>query len=150
MSGQFAIFKTGISLGDKFFVSTVNSTTIDLSQCGFRLLQGSYAEIIKPSATKSNLTRTFAAMKGAIYDNSSVVYKDKDVTLSLLATHSANYFVLFNILTRKTITSFLYGAKAYKIFYKSSKIDDIFLGPNNNDFWCKFNLTLCFYDGYFL
>lgn len=51
---------------------------------GVRLLKGSYDEIVKSSAVKTNLLRNIAAQAGVEYDAKQVTYKSKDVKLYCL------------------------------------------------------------------
>lgn len=51
---------------------------------GMRILKGSYDEIVKSAAVKTNLLRNIGTQAGATYDAKQVTYKSKDVKLYCL------------------------------------------------------------------
>lgn len=124
---------------------------IELSTLGIFVLNGTDDNIRKSPNVRDNLTVSAQNISGVIYDDKNVLFKAKDVTLSLLINSSdidifwRSWNALFSILMKPELRTFSFGANAkdYECYYKSnrvSKFDIIY----NGHVWCEFSVTMTF------
>ena len=124
----------------------------DLSQFGVRLLSGYKAEIEKPAPVKSNVIIESAYETGRRYPDTTVVRGAKDVTLPLLMTADmptdfwSQYLRLLSVLSDSGYHTLSMNGVSHKFYYKNQQVKE-FEKVAGNAMWCKFNLTLCFYEG---
>jgi len=120
---------------------------IDLSNYGVTLLQGSNDEILKKPAVKQNLEINSNFISGVVYDDTALIFKEKDVRLNclLLATNIVefwrNYNALLFDLSKPNYRTFEYDGEMYTCFYKSSSVKKF---SNSGRIWCEFELNLVF------
>lgn len=116
---------------------------------GVRVLQGSFAEVLKTAAVKQNMLRNIGTKAGAIYDGKKVVYKAKDVKLNCLMRADSlkelwrNWDALLCDLIQPDERT-LYVKELEQEFpfcYKSCSVSEFF--PVDR-IWLKFTLTITF------
>ena len=114
-----------------------------LSAYGVSVLSGSYTELMKNPAAKQNLLRNILSQSGAIYDNSQVRYKSRDVKLTCLMRAAGatqlwrNYDALLYDLIRPNARTL----NGHSCYYKQMAVSEFY--PDGKP-WMKFTLTLCF------
>lgn len=124
---------------------------IDISQFGSYVLDGSEDSIRKAANTKDNLKISSSTTAGVIFDDSSLRFKSKDVTLKLLidapdiSEFWERYDGLFAVILKPECRNFYYAqlGNEYECYYKSmsvSKFDILRSGK----VWCEFSVTLVF------
>lgn len=122
---------------------------IDMSQFGAYVLDGTDESIRKAANVRDNLKISTKDIAGVIYDNSTVKFKTKDVTLKCLINCNGidefwrRYDALFAVLLDADERRFYYAVlgNEYKCYYKSmsvSKFDIL----RNNHVWCEFSVVL--------
>jgi hypothetical protein len=121
----------------------------EFSDYGIAILDGSEAEILKPTAVKRNQLVSLRGQNGVTYDGQHVFFQAKDVTLKCcmitdgIEEYKKNWNALLYDLTKPNHRG-LYFWKTdttYPCYYKNSTIEELSV---NGKVWCKFNLTLCF------
>lgn len=121
-----------------------------LTDYGVRVLQGSFAEIIKTAAVKPNMLRNIKTKTGAIYDTrGEVYYKAKAVKLVCLMRAESleelwrNYDALLYALIQPEERTLHVREleKEFPFCYKSCSVSEFF--PSEK-IWLKFTLTLTF------
>lgn len=126
---------------------------IDMSQFGAYVLDGTDESIRKAANVRENLKISTKDIRGVIYDNSTVKFKSKDVTLKCLINCNGidefwkRYDALFAVLLDADERRFYYSAlgNEYQCYYKSmnvSKFDIL----RNNHVWCEFSVVLTIID----
>lgn len=126
---------------------------IDMSQFGAYVLDGTDESIRKAANVRENLKISTKDIAGVIYDNSTVKFKTKDVTLKCLINCTGidefwrRYDALFAVLLDADERRFYYSALSneYQCYYKSmsvSKFDIL----RNNRVWCEFSVVLTIID----
>lgn len=126
---------------------------IDMSQFGAYVLDGTDESIRKAASVRENLKISTKDIAGVIYDNSTVKFKTKDVTLKCLINCTGidefwrRYDALFAVLLDADERRFYYSAlgNEYQCYYKSmsvSKFDIL----RNNRVWCEFSVVLTIID----
>lgn len=129
--------------------------TIDFSQFGIYILNGSDANIRKAPNIRQNLTINTKKLTGAIYDDAEVYFKTKDVTFKLLInTISIDEFwkrwnALWAAVLKPETRTFYFNAmaKEFECYYKSNSVSKLKI-LRNGHVWCEFNLVLTFIDYY--
>lgn len=120
---------------------------VDLAEYGISVLQGSLSEVLKSAPVKKNLLLSVGAKSGALYDDVSVTFQQKDVTLKCLmqaATMSElwrNRDALLYDLSRADSRT-LYTRELdeeYLCYYKSSAVERFLTAGK---IWFTFSLTL--------
>lgn len=125
----------------------------DMSQFGAYVLKDSDASIRKAANTKENLKISISNVAGVTYDDQSVHFKTKDVTLKLLinAVDIDEFWkrenALYACLLQSEERLFYYRALEveYNCFYKSSSVSKFEILPNGH-VWCEFSIVLTFVD----
>ena len=122
---------------------------IDMSQFGVYILDGTDESLRKAANVRENLKISTKDIHGLIYDNSTVKFKSKDVTLKCLinctgiAEFWRRYNALFAVLLDADERRFYYSALSneYQCYYKSMSVSkfDILRGCR---IWCEFSVTL--------
>ncbi len=119
---------------------------VDFAQFGILPLEGTKDAISKAAAVKENLKISASNQPGSLYDNESVRYKAKDVTLHLFI-HGTDFWkkwnAFFTALLKpglRTLTAS--DNKQYQCYYTDCNIVE-FAG-SVQDVWCKFDVTLRF------
>lgn len=123
--------------------------SVPFSDYGIHVLQGSLSEIVKTPEVKPNLTRTFAAQSGAIYDSKRVTFKSKDVKLSCLMRAETleelwnNYDALLYHLIRPEERLLWVDdlERDFACYYKQCTVNEFY--PEDR-IWLRFELTLTF------
>lgn len=116
---------------------------------GMRVLQGSFAEVIKNPAVKQNMLRNIETKTGVIYDSQEVSYKAKDVKLICLMRADSleelwrNYdALLYNLIKPDERLLYVTGLEQeFPFCYKSCVVNEFY--PINR-IWLKFTLTVTF------
>lgn len=126
---------------------------IDFSQFGAWVLDGTDESIRKAANVRENLKISTKDISGVIYDNSTVKFKSKDVTLKCLINCVGitefwkRYNALFAVLLDADERRFYYSAlgNEYQCYYKSMNVSkfDILRG---NRVWCEFSIVLTIID----
>lgn len=116
---------------------------------GVRVLEGSLSEVLKQPQVKPNLLRNIASLPGAIYDDTVVTYKSKDVKLTCLARAENlqqlwhNLDCLLYHMTRPGER--LLGVKEledeFPCYYKNCGVSEFYADQRP---WLKFTLTFVF------
>lgn len=122
---------------------------IPFTDYGCRILQGSFAEIVKAPAVKQNLLRNLSTQEGADYDGFKVTFKSKDVRLNCLMRANTldelwrNYDALLYDLVRpeERMLKVSELEQIFPCYYKSASVTDFF--PKDR-IWLAFSLTLVF------
>lgn len=133
-------------------VSAYGDYTLDdrlLTDYGVRVLQGTLASIDKSPDVKPNLLRNIKTRAGAIYDNSRVTFKSKEVQVNCLMRAETmeefwrNYDALLYDLTRPNERSLFVEVRGRKFpcYYKSCKTVKFYY---TGKIWWEFTLTLVF------
>lgn len=120
---------------------------IDLSQYGVYVLDGSDESIRKAANVRENLKISTKDIFGVIYDNSTVKFRSKDVTLRcLIHCHGIEefwrrYYALFASLLAAGEHTIAAIDKEFTCHYKSMNVSkfDIISG---NRVWCEFSVIL--------
>lgn len=129
---------------DDYLIDDVPTTNY-----GVRVLQGSFAEILKTSAVKQNMLRNIKTQTGAIYDGAEVQYKAKDVKLTCLLRADTlaelwrNYdALLFDLIQpRERTLTVAELEQDFPFCYKSCQVTEF---EPDGRIWMKFSLTLTF------
>lgn len=126
---------------------------IDMSQFGAYVLEGTDESLRKAANVRENLKISTKDIHGVIYDDSTVKFKSKDVTLKCLINCIGidefwrRYDALFAVLLDADERRFYYSAlgNEYQCYYKSMNVSkfDILRG---NRVWCEFSIVLTFID----
>ncbi|MDR1197526.1 MAG: hypothetical protein LBK94_00740 [Prevotellaceae bacterium] len=123
---------------------------VDLSEYGVAVLQNTVASVLSTPAVKQNLLINTNSMRGAIYDNAVVTYKEKDVKINCLMRANSleefwrNYNALIYNLTKpneRQITIAQLDNAVYNCYYKQSEVTRF--APNDK-IWFQFTLILVF------
>lgn len=122
---------------------------VQTANYGLRVLQGSFAEVLKTAAVKQNMLRNIKTRTGAIYDAKNVIYKAKDVKLICLMRAETltelwrNYdALLYNLIQPNERTlSVKELEQDFPFCYKSCQVSEFY--PEGR-IWLKFTLTLTF------
>lgn len=120
-----------------------------LTDYGVRILQGSFSEIVKTPQVKTNLLRNVSNLSGAIYDNSDVSLKAKDVKVRCLLRANSlpelwrNYDALLYDLIRPDERQLEVErlGQSFPCHYKSATVNSFY--PTDK-IWLDFTLTLTF------
>ena len=118
-----------------------------LTSYGITVLEGSLSSIKKAPDVKENLTRNISILNGAIYQNSDVKYKAKDITLKCLLRAQTvyelinNYLNFYHSITEAGTKSLYVDAtgETYDCYYNSNKVTTIF---TTGKLWLEFDLVL--------
>lgn len=132
-----------VSVGDYLF-DGIRFTTY-----GVRVLQGTQAEVEKTPTVKNNLLRNIPSIAGAMYDDSTVTYKSKDVKIQCLLRAETltelwrNYDALLYDLIRPEERTLYVEAlgQEFQFYYKSCQVSEFY--PDGK-IWLKFTLTVVF------
>ena len=118
-----------------------------LDYYGVAVLEGSNDEILKKPAVKQNLEIISNFISGTVYDDTALIFKEKDVRLNCLLTATdiiefwRNYNALLFDLSRINYRTFDYDGVSYTCYYKSSSVKKF---SNHGKIWCEFELNLVF------
>lgn len=129
---------------DDYSVDGVQTTNY-----GIRVLQGSFAEILKTAAVKQNMLRNIRTQSGVIYDGKHVWYKAKDVKLNCILRADTltelwrNYdaFLFDLIQPDERFLRVKEIEQEFPFCYKSCNVTEFF--PDGR-IWLKFTLTITF------
>lgn len=135
---------SGMAANDAYLIDGVQTTNY-----GLRVLQGSFAEVLKTAAVKQNMLRNIKTQSGAIYDGEIVFYKAKDVKLNCLMRAETltelwrNYDALLHDLIQpnERTLSVKELEQDFPFCYKSCQVTEFY--PDGR-IWLKFTLTLTF------
>jgi hypothetical protein len=124
---------------------------LDLSQFGSYVLRGTDDSIRKAANVRDNLKISVNSVAGLSYDDESVYFKTKDVTLELLIDATdidefwARYNALFSILMQPEQRTFYFSVLSaeYDCYYKTSAVSKFEIIPNGR-VWCEFSVVLVF------
>ena len=124
---------------------------IDFSQFGSYVLRGTDDSIRKAANVRENLKISVNSVAGLTYDDESVYFKTKDVTLKLLIDATdidefwKRYNVLFSILMQPEHRTFYFSilSAEYDGYYKSSSVSKFEIMPNGR-VWCEFSVVIVF------
>lgn len=131
----------GVSIGSK-----------DICEYGMRPLDGFEGELFKAAPIKKNVVVESQYTAGRSYPDTNVVRGAKDVTLPFLMMTDCPtsfwnaYLQLLADLTSAGYKTLTFGGVTRKFYYKSQQVLE-FAKVRGNAMWCKFNLTLCFFEG---
>lgn len=126
---------------------------IDFSRFGVYVLDGTDRSIQKAPNVRENLKVSNSNRAGVIYDDESVRYKTKDVSMKLfiyaesVAQFWERWFSLFTALLKPEMHK-LYNDNSleeYNCYYKSNSITRFDI-RRNGKVWCEFTVTLTFPD----
>lgn len=135
---------SGMTANDAYLIDGVQTTNY-----GLRVLQGSFAEVLKTAAVKQNMLRNLKTKSGAIYDGENVFYKAKDVKLMCLMRADTltelwcNYDALLHDLIQpeeRTLTV-RELEQDFPFCYKSCQVSEFY--PDGR-IWLKMTLTVTF------
>lgn len=126
---------------------------IDMSQFGAYILDGTDETIRKSANVRDNMRISTRDMNGAIYDNSHVTFKAKDITLKCLINCTGidefwkRYNSLFAVLLDADERRFYYAAlgNEYTCYYKSMSVQKFDIRRGNR-VWCEFSVVLTITD----
>jgi len=124
----------------------------DVNTYTMRPIENYVGELGKAAPVKKNLIIESQFTAGRSYPDTAVVKGAKDVTLPFLmmadmpTTFWRQYLRLLTDLTSPGHKTLTYGGKTHKFYYKSQQVRE-FSRLRGNAIWCKFNLTLCFFEG---
>lgn len=124
---------------------------IDFSQFGSYILKGSDDSIRKAANVRENLKIDVKSIAGISYDDKSVYFKAKDVTLKLLIdaadidTFWYRWNALFSILMKPEQRTFYFSVihAEYDCYYKSVSVSKFEI-LKNGKIWCEFSVVLTF------
>lgn len=136
-------------LSDIFPTTGYELDGVDLSTYGIYVLQGSDAEVQKSSAIKKALLQNLGGKHGATYDDSSMFFEPKDVTIqclmraNLLEEFWQNYDALLHKLIEPGIHNLYVESTEYEYdcYYKSSSVSRF--APVGK-IWFEFSITFVF------
>jgi hypothetical protein len=122
---------------------------IDLSQYGVAVLKDTIDSVLSTPQVKQNLLTNNNAHAGAIYDNSAVKYKHKDVKINCIMRANSlselwrNYnALLYNLtLPNERILTIEQLEASYNFYYKNCNVERF--APTGK-IWIGFSLTLVF------
>lgn len=126
---------------------------IDISKFGTYILDGTDESIRQAANVRENLKISTKDIQGIIYDDSTVKFKTKDITLKCLINCNnidefwLRYNALFAVLLGANERRFYHSdfGNEYQCYYKSmtvSKFDIL----RNNHVWCEFSIVLTITD----
>ena len=124
---------------------------VDFSQLGSYILKGSDDSIRKAANVRENLKIDVKSIAGLSYDDESVFFKSKDVTLKLLIdaadidTFWYRWNALFSILMQpeQRILYFSVLPAEYDCYYKSMSVSKFEI-LRDGKIWCEFSVILTF------
>ena len=122
---------------------------VDFSQLGSYILKGSDDSIRKAANVRENLKIDVKSIAGISYDDKSVYFKAKDVTLKLLIdaadidTFWYRWNALFSILMKPEQRIFSVLPAKYDCYYKSNSVSKFEI-LRDGRIWCEFSVVLTF------
>ena len=124
---------------------------IDFSQFGSYILKGSDDSIRKAANVREALKIDVKSVSGITYDDESMFFKSKDVTLKLLINAENidefwyRYNALFAILMQPDSRLFYFDTlnAEYDCYYKNSAVSKFEI-MRNGHIWCDFSVVLTF------
>lgn len=122
---------------------------VDFSQLGSYILKGSDDSIRKAANVRENLKIDIKSIAGISYDDKSVYFKAKDVTLKLLIdaadidTFWYRWNALFSILMKPEQRIFSVLPAKYDCYYKSNSVSKFEI-LRDGRIWCEFSVVLTF------
>ena len=124
---------------------------VDFSQLGSYILKGSDDSIRKAANIRENLKIDVKSIAGISYDDKSVYFKAKDVTLKLLIdaadidTFWYRWNALFSILMKPEQRTFYFSVlhAEYDCYYKSMSVSKFEI-LRDGKIWCEFSVVLTF------
>ena len=124
---------------------------VDFSQLGSYMLKGSDDFIRKAANVRENLKIDIKSIAGISYDDKSVYFKAKDVTLKLLIdaadidTFWYRWNALFSILMQSEQRTFYVSVipAKYNCYYKSNSVSKFEI-LRDGRIWCEFSVVLTF------
>ena len=124
---------------------------VDFSQLGSYILKGSDDSIRKAANVRENLKIDIKSIAGISYDDKSVYFKAKDVTLKLLIdaadidTFWYRWNALFSILMQSEQRTFYFSVlhAEYDCYYKSMSVSKFEI-LRDGKIWCEFSVVLTF------
>ena len=124
---------------------------IDFSQFGSYILKGSDDSIRQAANVRENLKIDVKSIAGLLYDDESVFFKSKDVTLKLLIdaadidTFWYRWNALFSILMQPEQRTFYFSVlpAEYDCYYKSMSVSKFEI-LRDGKIWCEFSVILTF------
>ena len=124
---------------------------VDFSQLGSYILKGSDDSIRKAANVRENLKIDIKSIAGISYDDNSVYFKAKDVTLKLLIdaadidTFWYRWNALFSILMQPEQRTFYVSVipAKYNCYYKSNSVSKFEI-LRDGRIWCEFSVVLTF------
>lgn len=124
---------------------------VDFSQLGSYILKGSDDSIRKAANVRENLKIDVKSIAGISYDDESVYFKGKDVTLKLLINAEDidafwyRWNALFSILMQSEQRIFYFSVlpAEYDCYYKSNSVSKFEI-LRNGRVWCEFSVVLAF------
>lgn len=124
----------------------------DFGDFGCYVLEGSDNEITKAAPLKDNLIIKATGMKGQLYPDNTAVKGAKTVSIPLLmravnpSLFWKEYLRLLGVFASNGNRVLTWKGKTYKCYYQSQSLGE-FVKLGDNQIWCQFTVTLCFYEG---
>lgn len=124
---------------------------IDFSQFGSFILDGTDDSIRKAANVRSALSVDTKSLSGLKYDDETVTFKSKDVTIKMLINSDSitefwkRWDGLFAIMLQPEQRSFYFEAldAEYECYYKSNTVSKFDI-LRNGHVWCEFSIVLTF------
>lgn len=124
---------------------------VDLSSYGVWITEGTLNRILKAPDVKQNLIVNTENIEGAIYENTNVRFKSKDVVFKCFLKAPSieifwrNYNAFLYDITRPTerMLYIIDSEEYFSFYYKSSQVRK-FAILYDGSVWCEFDITLCF------
>ena len=123
---------------------------IVLSDIGLNVLKGTDQSIYKTAKVNDNLKTTIETYRGTVfYDTHSVRFKNRDITLKMLA-HTDNpsrlrtvMMQLYGILARPGKRQLWFGKlnRSFDCYYKQASVSRLYVS-HENEAWCEFSVAL--------
>lgn len=124
----------------------------DFGDRGVTVLDGTDEAITRPAPLKDNLIIKATGLKGQLYPDEIAVKAHRSVTIPMLMRAEnpslfwKAYLGLLADISAPGSHKLTWKGVEHKFYYQNQSISE-FAKLGSNEIWCKFNLTVCFYEG---